>query len=166
MQTIAMKPIGAVRSEVGARKKDFWGDSESTIELDPAAFTTEALAGLSEFSHVEVLFHFHNFPEESIVTSKRHPRENPRWPKVGIFAQRGKARPNRIGATICRLLGVDGLEVRVSGLDAFDGTPVLDIKPVMAEFVPEKSEIRQPVWSRELMASYFAVEKTRETGGD
>lgn len=166
MRTIVMRPIGAVRSKVGAGKEDFWGDSESTIELDSAAFTAEALAGLSEFSHVEVLFHFHNFPEESIVTGKRHPRENPGWPKVGIFAQRGKARPNRMGATICRVLGVDGLRVRVSGLDAFDGTPVLDVKPVMAEFVPEKSEIHQPAWSRELMASYWAVEKNPQTGGD
>lgn len=91
MQTIAMKPIGAVRSKVGSRKADLWGDSESTSELDPAAFTTEALAGRSEFSHVEVLFHFHNLPEESIVTSKRHPRENPRWPRVANFAQRGKS---------------------------------------------------------------------------
>ena len=71
-----------------------------------------------------------------------------------------------MGATICRLLGVDGLQVRVSGLDAFDGTPVLDIKPVMAEFVPEKSEIRQPAWSRELMAGYFAVEKNQQTSRD
>jgi tRNA (Thr-GGU) A37 N-methylase len=57
------------------------------------------------------------------------------------------------------LLRVAGLRVQVSGLDAFDGTPVLDIKPVMAEFVPEKNEIRQPAWSHELMASYFAVEQ-------
>ena len=162
MQTIAMTPIGTVRSKVAGEKEDFWGDSESTIELDPAAFTPEALAGLSEFSHVEVLFHFHHFPEERIVTRRRHPRENPHWPRVGIFAQRGKARPNRMGATICRLLSLDGLQVRVSGLDAFDGTPVVDIKPVMAEFVPEKSEIRQPEWSRQLMASYFAVGKTAD----
>jgi len=163
MQAITMTPIGTVRSQIGAKKEDFWGDSESTIELDPTGFTAEALAGLSEFSHVEVLFHFHNFPEERIVRSQRHPRENPNWPRVGIFAQRGKARPNRMGATICRLLSIDGLRVRVSGLDAFDGTPVLNLKPVMAEFVPEKSQIRQPAWSRELMASYFAVKK-QQTG--
>lgn len=164
MQTIVMTPIGTVRSKVGAEKEDFWGDSESIIELDPAALTPEALDGLSEFSHIEVLFHFHHFPEAGIVTRQRHPRENPHWPKVGIFAQRGKARPNRMGATICRLLGIDGLRLRVSSLDAFDGTPVLDIKPVMAEFIPEKSEIRQPAWSHQLMASYFAVEKN-QTGG-
>jgi len=159
MQSITMTPIGTVRNQIGAKKEDFWGDSESTIELDPTCFTPEALAGLSEFSHIEVLFHFHNFPEERIVRSQRHPHENPNWPRVGIFAQRGKARPNRIGATICRLLNIDGLRVRVSGLDAFDGTPVLDLKPVMAEFVPEKRAICQPAWSRELMASYFAVQK-------
>ena len=90
MQSITMTPIGTVRNQIGAKKEDFWGDSESTIELDPTCFTPEALAGLSEFSHIEVLFHFHNFPEERIVRSQRHPHENPNWPRVGIFAQRGK----------------------------------------------------------------------------
>ena len=78
-----------------------------------------------------------------------------KWPKVGIFAQRGRKRPNRIGATICELLSVDGVSIRVRGLDAFDGSPVLDIKPVMTEFLPEKDSVRQPQWSRELMSTYF-----------
>jgi tRNA (Thr-GGU) A37 N-methylase len=76
------------------------------------------------------------------------------WPRVGIFAQRPKDRPNRIGVSVCRLLGVDGLELRVAGLDAVDGTPVLDVKPVMREFLP-RGEIHQPAWATELMKDYW-----------
>ena len=159
MQKITMRPIGVVCSAVTADKEDYWGKEQATIELDAQQFTPDSLAGLDEFSHVEVLFHLHNVPETAVTMTTRHPRNNPEWPKVGIFAQRGKARPNRIGATICRIIKVDGLKVTVLGLDAFDGTPVLDIKPVMAEFLPERSEIRQPRWSRELMQSYFGKEE-------
>ena len=84
----------------------------------------------------------------------RHPRGNPAWPSVGIFAQRAKARPNRIGATIVRILGKDGGRLRVEGLDAIDGTPVLDIKPVLSEFLPS-GPVRQPEWTRELMRDYW-----------
>ena len=73
---------------------------------------------------------------------------------IGIFAQRGRGRPNRIGLSTCRLLGVDGTRVRVSGLDAIDGTPVLDIKPYMREFGP-RGEVRQPHWADEIMGGYF-----------
>ncbi len=68
---------------------------------------------------------------------------------------RAKARPNRIGVSRCRLLGVDGLSLRVEGLDAIDGTPVLDVKPWVAEFGP-RGEVRQPAWSSELMRDYYA----------
>ena len=69
--------------------------------------------------------------EEAVIATARHPRDRADWPLVGIFAQRGKGRPNRIGVSVCRLLSVDGLELKVRGLDTIDGTPVLDIKPVM-----------------------------------
>ena len=91
---------------------------------------------------------------ERVVVGARHPRNNPDWPAVGIFAQRGKNRPNRIGSTLCRVLGVDGRTLHVAELDAIDGTPVLDLKPVMAEFLP-RGEICQPEWSRELMRDYW-----------
>ncbi|MBZ5574775.1 MAG: TrmO family methyltransferase, partial [Acidobacteriia bacterium] len=99
---------------------------------------------------------FDQVAEDKIERRSRHPRGNPAWPKVGIFAQRGKNRPNRIGATICRLLSVEGLSIRVQGLDALEGTPVLDVKPVMQEFLPERESVRQPRWVHELMAEYFA----------
>jgi tRNA (Thr-GGU) A37 N-methylase len=74
--------------------------------------------------------------------------------RTGIFAQRGKNRPNRLGTTICALVRVEGRTLVVQELDAIDGTPVLDIKPVMAEFLP-RSAVRQPAWSHELMSEYW-----------
>ena len=74
---------------------------------------------------------------------------------MGIFAQRGKARPNRIGSTIVRVVRREGRVLHVAELDAVDGTPVLDIKPVMREFLP-REEVRQPRWSRELMQRYWS----------
>jgi len=90
------------------------------------------------------------------LTQHSVPRGNANWPEVGIFAQRAKARPNRIAATICRLLSVQDLTLTVQGLDALDGSPVLDIKPVFAEFVPDRAAVRQPKWSHEMMAKYSA----------
>ncbi len=77
-----------------------------------------------------------------------------RRPAVGIFAQRGKNRPNRLGSTTCRLMRIEGTRIFVAELDAIDKTPVLDIKPVMSEFLP-REPIRQPAWSRELMRQYW-----------
>jgi len=91
---------------------------------------------------------------DKIETSARHPRNNPYWPKVGIFAQRGKNRPNQIGATICRLLKVEGRSLYLEGLDAVDATPVLDVKPWVAEFAPRGSTC-QPSWITELMKGYW-----------
>jgi tRNA (Thr-GGU) A37 N-methylase len=73
---------------------------------------------------------------------------------VGIFAQRGRLRPNRLGLTVVRLLRREGGRLFVEGLDAVDGTPVLDIKPLMQEFLP-RGPLRQPDWSRELMKDYW-----------
>src|SRR5262249_13189098 len=79
---------------------------------------------------------------------------------VGIFAQRGSARPNRLGVTIVRLLGCTGRTLHVNGLDAVDGTPVLDIKPVISELLP-RDAVRQPPWASELMRRYWRSEPTR-----
>lgn len=73
----------------------------------------------------------------------------------GIFAQRAKGRPNRLGVSVCELLAVEGLTVTAQGLDAIDGTPVLDLKPYLQEFAP-RSPVRQPAWSHELMAGYWS----------
>ncbi|MGG8406128.1 SAM-dependent methyltransferase [Streptomyces sp. 12297] len=151
---VACAPVGRV---VGGRAEavdDDWGREAAVIRLDAARFGPEALFGLADFSHLEVVYHFDRVPVSKIETGARHPRGNTDWPLVGIFAQRGKNRPNRLGVSRCRLLKVDGLDVHVEGLDAVDGTPVLDIKPYLAEFGP-RGDVRQPSWSVELMRDYY-----------
>ena len=149
-----VEPIGRV---VGGRTEpidDAWGEVRAVIALDPGRFGPEAVRGLDAFSHLEVVYLFHLVDPAGVHTGARRPRGNPDWPEVGIFAQRGKDRPNRIGVSRCALERVDGLDLHVRGLDAVDGTPVLDVKPHMAEFVPRES--RQPAWVGELMAGYWA----------
>jgi tRNA-Thr(GGU) m(6)t(6)A37 methyltransferase TsaA len=150
---LAIEPIGHVRCRRRAAEDDFWGGESACVEL-VEGFTAAALQGLDEFSHAEILFCFHQVDPARIVTGARHPRNNPDWPAVGIFAQRGKNRPNRLGSTICRILRCEGTRLFVAELDAIDGTPVLDIKPVMAEFLP-RGELRQPAWSHALMGQYW-----------
>src|SRR4051812_2440847 len=151
-----MTPVARVSSPRDEPLDDDWDAVVATITLDAEQFTPEALAGLAEFSHVEVVFVFDRVDPRGVQTAARRPRGNPDWPLVGIFAQRGKARPNRIGVTVCRLLGVEGRTVTVQGLDAIDGTPVLDLKPYLAEFGP-RGEVRQPAWTSELMAGYWRL---------
>jgi tRNA-Thr(GGU) m(6)t(6)A37 methyltransferase TsaA len=154
---IELRPIGYVEAARLLVEDDFWGGAESCISLTDE-FKPEALQGLSDFSHVEVIFHFHKLDPAGVITGARHPRNNPAWPLVGVFAQRTKNRPTRIGTTICRVIRVEGTKLYVSGLDAIDGTPVLDIKPVMAEFLP-REVIQQPGWSHELMREYWLSRK-------
>jgi tRNA-Thr(GGU) m(6)t(6)A37 methyltransferase TsaA len=153
---IVLDPVGVVRSPVQTQADDIWGGVVAVIELDPDRVGPDACKGLEEFSHAEVLFHLHQVPPGRIETNARHPRGRADWPPVGIFAQRGRVRPNRIGLSVCRLVKVEGLRLTVLDLDAIDGTPVIDVKPYMTEFGP-KGDIRQPPWSRELMANYFAT---------
>ncbi len=132
---------------------DAWDRVVASIDLTPE-FAPDALAGLDGFSHVEVVFVFDRVAESAIVTSARHPRGRADWPKVGIFAQRGKDLPNRIGVAICKLLGVAGTSLQVAALDAIDGTPVLDVKPCMCGFLP-REEVVEPAWASELMKGYW-----------
>jgi tRNA-Thr(GGU) m(6)t(6)A37 methyltransferase TsaA len=150
---VELTPIGYVRGGRSEPIDDDWGSVEAVIELD-ARFDPDALAGLDQFSHVEVVYVFHLVDESAIVTGARHPRERTDWPKVGIFAQRGKMRPNRLGVTVCDLVSVAGRTLTVRGLDAIDGTPVVDLKPHMVEFGP-RGEVRQPPWATELMQGYL-----------
>jgi len=152
--SFVIEPIGVVRGGRATPVDDDWGESRARIELDPARFGPEALAGLKDFSHVEVIFVFDRVGEAEIEFGARHPRGRSDWPLVGIFAQRGKNRPNRLGLCTCRIVGVDGLGVEVQGLDAIDGTPVVDLKPAMTEFLP-REPLSEPAWARELMKDYW-----------
>lgn len=153
MTEASCAPVAVV---VGGRTEildDNWGDVTAIIRLEDT-FTPDSLAGLEDFSHVEVVFSFNRVPEDKIETGARHPRGRDDWPLVGIFAQRGKNRPNRLGVSRAEILRVEGRDLHVRGLDAIDGTPVLDIKPVMREFEP-RGAVRQPDWATELMRDYY-----------
>ena len=154
MNVITMTPIGVVRSTRTTVTDDDWDREEVSIELDAAVVESEALLGLDSFSHVEVLFHMDRVDMAKIETAARHPRNNPDWPRTGILSQRAKNRPNRIGSTICRVLRVEGPRLYVQGLDAVDGSPVLDIKPWVRELGP-RGEVIQPAWISELMVGYW-----------
>jgi tRNA-Thr(GGU) m(6)t(6)A37 methyltransferase TsaA len=154
LEVVTLTPIGVVRSPRDEVRDDDWGDVVSTIELDAARFGADALLGLDAFSHAEVLFFMNRVDEADIEWGARHPRGRTDWPRVGVFAQRAKWRPNRLGASLCRILRVEGLTVSVLGLDAIEGTPVLDVKPYMREFGP-RGEVRQPPWATELMSQYY-----------
>ncbi len=154
MAPLNVDPIGWVRSTRTSPTDDDWDRETATIVLADR-FGAETLFGLDQFSHVDVVYVFDRVTEDAVETGARRPRGNPDWPLVGIFAQRGKNRPNRLGVTTCELLGIDNRVVAVRGLDAIDGTPVVDIKPHMVEFGP-RTQVRQPRWSTELMQGYWS----------
>lgn len=145
-------PIGLVHNgRHDPAETDEWGGIVSTIEVDPR-FGDEAFAGLTDFSHVEVLFLFDRTTERD-SWEPRSARGRADLPAVGVFVDRGPRRPNLIGATICRIAAAHGRRLRVIGLDAVDGTPVIDIKPVMRQFLP--GDVRQPDWVDALLSAYF-----------
>jgi tRNA-Thr(GGU) m(6)t(6)A37 methyltransferase TsaA len=152
--SIAIEPIGVVRSSRSVVEDDDWDAEQVRIELDASRFGSDALLGITLFSHVEVIFLMDRVEPAKIEIGARRPRNNPAWPEMGIFAQRGKNRPNRIGTTICRVIGVKGTTLEVAGLDAVDGTPVLDIKPWLSDFGP-RGTVFEPEWARELMSGYW-----------
>jgi tRNA (Thr-GGU) A37 N-methylase len=154
MTGFTMTAIGQVEGGRDVPEDDDWGASRAAIVLDAAQFEPDALAGLETFSHAEIVFVFDRVADAEIVTGARHPRGRADWPLTGIFAQRGKSRPNRIGVSVCRIVAVAGLRLEVEGLDAIQGTPVLDIKPVLSDFLP-RGEVREPAWARELMKDYW-----------
>ena len=144
--------IGTVCSSRNEPEDDSWDEETSHIEMI-TPFDARSLMGLESFSHCIVVYVFDKAAWDDSKMS-RHPRGNKDWPEVGIFAQRAKNRPNRLGITVCQILEVKDSTIRVAGLDAIDGTPVVDIKPWMVEFGP-RGEVVQPSWSSELMKGYW-----------
>jgi len=148
-----IEPIAFVKNNRKKVEDDLWGDVISEIIISDK-ISEESLKGIQEFSHLEIIFYFHLADLSKINTLATHPRENKKFPKIGIFAQRKKARPNLLGSTIVKLIKSKKNVLIVSGLDAVDGTPVVDIKPVLKEFLPV-DKIKQPLWSTELMKNYW-----------
>jgi tRNA (adenine37-N6)-methyltransferase len=154
MGSFELMVIGHVRGGRDVPDDDNWEGVSAVIELDPNQFTAEALLGLDQFSHAEIVFVFNQVSPDDITYDARRPRGRSDWPKVGIFAQRGRNRPNRIGVSVCRIAQVSCLSLRVQGLDAIDGTPVLDIKPVLSGFLP-RGDVKEPDWARQIMERYW-----------
>jgi len=149
---ITLHPIATVTNKRPTPTDDFWGDTISEITLLPH-IPEDAFKGIETFSHLEVIYYFDKVDQSKIVYCG-HPRGNPAWPEMGIFCQRKKDRPNQLGLCKVELVEHRGRTITVKYLDAIDGTPVLDIKPVFKEF-EVKDEIRQPEWTVELMRDYW-----------
>lgn len=151
--TFTMGQVGVVHNgRLDPGDSDHWGDVVSVITLDER-FGEDCLVGLADYSHVEVFYVFDRAEERPDYRGLRHPRGRSDLPAVGVFADRGPRRPNRIGATVCPVVHTAGRELHVRGLDAVTGTPVLDLKPVMRAFLP--AEIREPERVGLLMRDYF-----------
>lgn len=145
LPTMAVKAIGVVKNEVKERsraERDWWADLVSQIVIDNRL--TEALDGLEEFSHIIVIYWMHRLDEDEIPL-KIHPRGQPELPLVGLFVTRTPNRPNPIGKATIRLLQRRGNILRVKGLDAIDGTPVIDIKPYLPKY-DSADDAQVPQW--------------------
>ncbi|MPM12909.1 tRNA (adenine(37)-N6)-methyltransferase [bioreactor metagenome] len=149
---IVFESVGTVRNCVKEKKDTGWGEDISEIVLDEAL--SQGLTGLSDFSHVLVVCYLDKAHFELSRHLVRRPQGRDNMPMVGIFAQRAKDRPNPIGITACELLGVSDNVVTVRGLDAIDGTPVLDIKPYFPMYDCREDAVI-PQWVSRLMEHYF-----------
>ena len=146
-----MVPIGSVKNQVTDRKDTSWGNDVSSIVLDEPYIS--GLKGLEAFSHAVVLFWLNQARYDREKHLQRRPQNRDDMPLVGIFAQRGKDRPNQIGMTAVEILSVTEDTLTVRGLDAVDGTPVLDIKPYYPVY--DKRDAAVPEWVDRLMQHYF-----------
>ena len=148
---IELQPIGFVRNEIKDRKDVSWGEDTSAIVLEEQYCS--GLKGLEDFSHAIILFNLDKAKYEKEKHLQRRPQDRDDMPLVGIFAQRGKDRPNQIGMTSVEIVSVSEDTLVVKGLDAIDGTPVLDIKPYYPIY--DKKDARVPEWVDRLMEHYF-----------
>ena len=149
-----VRPIGFVRSSRREVFDDNWDRESSVIELCDDV-PDEALSGLDDFSHVEIIALAHEASDTPPAPWARHPRGNSEWPRVGIFSQRNKDRPNRLLLSCAAVVSVEGRLVHLAGLDLIDNTPILDIKPVFRWTGP-RGEFRAASWSDELGTHYFS----------
>ena len=150
---VIFNPIGVVRNDIGKMSSGNYAQAESRIEI--SAELVPGLQGLAEFSHVVVVFHLDRIPpfdkEKQLL---RNPRGMEHLAPVGVFAQRTKFRPNPIGVTPVRLVSIRGNTLIVTGLDAMDGTPVLDVKPYIPEF-DRVDNVKMPDWVATMVQGYF-----------
>jgi len=148
---LMFNPVGIIKSPVTNKTDHDWGKVVSEIIINPDL--ADGLSGLDVFSHIIVVYHLNEakfIPEKHLV---RRPQGRDDMQEVGIFAQRAKDRPNPIGITAVKLLSVGSNIIQVQGLDAIDGTPVLDIKPYYPQY--DRKDASVPEWVNVLMKDYF-----------
>ena len=124
---ISLTPIGIVKNDIKEPSRHDWQTIVSEIILNDDL--REALSRIEEFSHVIVLYWMHKVSPSQRSVMRVHPRGNQTLPLVGVLASRSPARPNPIGVATVKLLEHRDNVLKVIGLDAADGTPVLDLKP-------------------------------------
>jgi len=147
---ICMEPIGYVVNDINSPIDYGWAKVKSNIVLRDDLLP--ALSKLSEFSHIVVIYWIHQAKSPNILNRKPQNRQD--MPEVGILAQRAKHRPNPIGVTAVPLVKINGCSIIFRGLDAINGTPVLDIKPYYPEY-DGRPEAKVPEWVSRLMKNYF-----------
>jgi len=152
--TVSFVPVARVRNGRTDTRDAGWGGLESTLEFAPEF--AGGLDGLEHWSHALVVFHLHVEPADARPAPgwRRRPRDRADLPLLGVFAQRGRLRPNPIGVTAVRIVRVEPPRLVVRDLDAIDGTPVLDVKPWTAAFDAVEGA-RAPAWFEALMRDYF-----------
>jgi tRNA (adenine37-N6)-methyltransferase len=141
---ITLKPIGTVRSPVKDRERRDASSVIAEIIVDPAF--SAGLDNLEEYSHISVIFYFHKSRKPAPL--KVHPKQRTEPTPVGVFASRSPDRPNALGMTAVKLLERRENVLKVLGLDAIDGTPVIDIKPYIPgmDSVPDA---KVPLWMKQ-----------------
>ncbi len=140
---MSLKAIGFVSNGIKQPVRHGWNEVVSEIVIDNSL--TEALDGLDEFSHIIVLYWMHQLPAGRQLPLKVHPMGKPELPLTGRFATRSPSRPNPVGQATVKFLERRGNILKVKGLDAIDGTPVIDIKPYLPGY-DSASDAKAPPW--------------------
>ena len=148
---IEIEVIGSVVSPVKEPVDENWGEVVSEIVLEKKY--AEGLIGLEGFSHAVIIYFMHLATDKNRVKIRRRPQGRDDMPFVGIFSQRAKRRPNPVGVTAVKIIKVENNVLKIQGLDAIDGTPVLDIKPYYPRDRVENPII--PEWVYRLMSNYY-----------
>ena len=144
--SMVLQPIARVENDIGEMGRRDWHDVVSRIVFYPGF--EDALDGIEEFSHIVVIYWMHRSAVWEHSRSRIHPQGRPELPLVGILVTRSPVRPNPLGMTVTRLLERSGNTLKVSGLDALDGTPVVDIKPYLPGDLADKAVM--PDWVHKL----------------
>ncbi|MCK5159273.1 MAG: tRNA (N6-threonylcarbamoyladenosine(37)-N6)-methyltransferase TrmO [Candidatus Heimdallarchaeota archaeon] len=147
-----IEPIGFVKNEILHPHNSEWGEEISEIIINKEY--AKGLIGLEDFTHAIIVFYMHkaSYIEERHLV--RHPQNREELPKIGIFAQRARHRPNPIGITAVQIIGVEENILTVKGLDAINETPILDIKPYFPDF-DKREDVTIPDWVQKVMKNYF-----------